>query len=117
MLTHLEAYEIMLVAWVALLAIVGIQGLISVYLEDPRPGQRPSRESWGAFALIVFLSLLDLLWAVLLVKGFFDGASAGTLSAYGILLCFTLALAFIVYRRTFVPDETLIQERDEEAFR
>lgn len=118
MLTHLEAYEIGLVAWVALLAVWGLQGLIAAYVEDPRPTvaeRRPVKESWSALLLILALIALEIFWAILFVRGIFAGASAKTLALYGALLAFTLAAALIVYRRAFVPDETLLQERDEEA--
>jgi hypothetical protein len=120
MLTHLEAYEIGLIAWAALLAIAGSQGLISAFLEDPEPREsepRAARGSWGAFSLVVILIVLELLWAVLFVAELLrvDNVSAGALAGYGALLCFTLAAAFIVYRRAFISNETLFQERDEEV--
>ena len=116
MLTHLEAYEIGLVAGVTLLAVWGLQGLIAAYVEDPKPTEaerRSANEPWSAFLLIVALITLEIFWAVLFVRGIFDGASAKTLALYGALLFFTLATALIIYRRAFVQDETLIQERDE----
>ncbi len=116
MLTHLEAYEIGLVAWVALLAVWGLQGLIAAYVEDPKPTaaeRRPVNESWSALLVILALIGLEIFWAVLFVRGIFEGASSNTLALYGVLLTFTLAAALIVYRRAFVPDETLLQERDE----
>ena len=116
MLIHLEAYEIGLVAGVTLLAIGGVQGLISAYLEDPgakEAGERSASGSWSGFTLIVALFLMELFWAFLFIRGIFHGASASTLAMYGALLFFTLAASLIAYRRTFVPSETLIQERDD----
>lgn len=113
---YLEAYEIGLVGWVALLAVWGLQGLIAAYVEDPKPtmaGHRPVNESWSALVVILALIVLEIFWAVLFVRGIFEGASANTLALYGALLSLTLATALIVYRRAFVPDETLLQERDD----
>ncbi len=114
--TPLEDYEIGLIAWIALLAIGGIQGLISAYIEGEElrtAERRPARESWGAVLLIAVLTLLEFVWITLFVQGLFGGATASTLAIYGALLFFSLVALLLVYRRAFVPDEVLMQERDD----
>ncbi len=114
--THLEAYEIGLITWVGLLLVTGVQGLISVYVEgqELRPLEhKPAREPWEAVLLVAAFTLLELLWAGGFIRGLFSVRAMSELAVYGALLSFTLAASLLVYRRAFVADESLVQERDD----
>jgi len=113
---HLKAYEIGLVAWSFLLALFGLQGLITVFLEgeelEPRAGEEREGSRW-AVALLVGLLALEVTLAVLFARGLYSGARAETLALYGGGIFLALAAMLVVYRRAFVEDEVIAQERED----
>ena len=114
---HLKAYEIGLVAWTFLLALFGLQGLITVFLEgeELEPHEGKEREgSLGAIALLAGLLALEVALAVLFARGLYTGAQAKTLALYGGGIFLALAAMLIVYRRAFVKDEVIAQEREDD---
>lgn len=114
--SHLEAYEIGLVAWVVLLSLFAIQGMISVWLEgrELKVG-KPTRasEPIAALLLAVLLALLEFIWIVQFVRGLYGGAPPAMIAIYAALLSFTLAILLLIYRRAFLSAETILQERDD----
>jgi len=114
----LERHEIFLTSVIMILAIYGIHGLVSVWLEgrELEPGRRPARHSpWAFWAILACLS------AVLAISVAFAGAIADGLRAGpdtvregflmgSLLLLFALALA--LYKHHFLPDEVLVEEPD-----
>jgi hypothetical protein len=116
--SHLYLYEVFLTSVIMILAIYGIHGLVSVWLEgrELEPGRRPTRNSpWAFWAILACLS------AVLAISVAFAGAIAEGLRAGpdtvregflmgSLLLLFALALA--LYKHHFLPDEVLVEDPD-----
>lgn len=116
LVSHLEAYELGLIAWVAVLGIFAIQGIISVWLEgqELKANELSSpSESIGALLLTALLAVLELVWAVQFVRSLYGGAPPTIVALYAALLSFTLAAILLVYRRAFVSTETIVQARDD----
>ncbi|MFQ6116688.1 MAG: hypothetical protein ACE5LQ_00320 [Candidatus Bipolaricaulia bacterium] len=114
---HLKAYEIGLVAWTFLMALFGIQGLITVFLEgkelEPHEGEERGGSPW-AVLLFAGLFLVDVAFSLLFMRGLFGGARAETLALYSGVIFLALAAMLIVYRRFFVKDEVIAQEREDD---
>lgn len=114
---HLESYEIGLVAWIFLLALFGIQGLISVWLEGKElklgREKRPS-ESPIAVIAIGILTVAELVLAVSFIQSLQANGSPKALAIYAALIFFSLAAQLCLYRRYFIADEVIAQERDDE---
>ncbi|MBI3659628.1 hypothetical protein HY230_04055 [Candidatus Acetothermia bacterium] len=114
--SHLEAYELGLVAWIIVLGIFAIQGFISVRLEGREliPGHFvPARESTISVVFTALLTVLELVWAVQFIASLYEGARPAVVATYGALLAFTLAAILLVYRQSFVSAETIVQERED----
>jgi len=115
---HLEAYEIALIVWLAVLAVYGLQGLISVYLEGRElelEGGHQARASWGSLLLLLGLLAFQIFDAAEFVTSFLGGASSQTLAVYAALGFFGLAAMLVVYRRAFISDEAIAQEREDDV--
>ena len=113
---HLEAYEIALIIWSVLLGLLGLQGLISIYLEGeveevgvyaaPKP-------SWGIVALMAALTG-GVVWAAgAFIQQGVGGETANALGPLAALMAFLLAALVGLYRRYFINDEVVAQERDD----
>lgn len=115
---HLAEYQIGLLAWILVLAVYGVIGLVSVWLEgvEPVPEVVEPRAGPGALVALALFSLAALvasvvfIWQVVLGKG-----TVSTLGASGALWMWSLAVAVAVYRRYFVSQEIIQQDRDEEV--
>ncbi len=114
---HLKAYQIGLVAWTFLLALFGIQGLITVYLEgqatEPHRGEAREGSPWAVLLLAMLLAV-ELAFSVLFARGLYGGAPSELLALYGGAIFFALAAMLIVYRRCFVRDEVIAEEREDD---
>jgi hypothetical protein len=111
---HLEAYEVWQIAWVFALALFGVQGLISVFLEgqELRPGMKEAlSESNVALLLMALLLLAELFICFKFINDLAGAASVQTLAWETSAGFFLLAAMVIVYRRWFLPHEVLVQER------
>lgn len=114
---HLAEYQIGLLAWILVLAVYGAIGLVSVWLEgtEPEPEVVEPRSGPGAlvaltvFALSALVANAVFIWQVILGKG-----TVSTLGASAVLWMWSLAAAVAVYRRYFVSQEIIQQDRDEE---
>jgi len=115
--THLEAYEIALIAWVTVLAVFGLQGLISVWLEGRElEADKPKRASEPLAAVVAMgaLALAEVFLAARLVRALHVAPEpAGTLALYASLGAFILAVMLIIYRRYFIDDEVIVGERED----
>lgn len=112
---HLEAYEIALIIWSALLGLLGLQGLISIYLEgevEEVGVYAPSTPPWKLIALIAVLSGGVVWTAVAFIQRVVNGTDDG-LGALATLMAFLLAALVGLYRRFFIADEVIAQQRDD----
>lgn len=114
---HLESYEIALIIWSFLLGILGLQGLISIYLEGEidEPGVRPATQApWGVLVLMAVLSAANVGTAWIFVQQLYAGAAPSSLGQLAALLAFLLAALVGLYRRYFIDDVVVAQERDDD---
>jgi hypothetical protein len=114
--THLDAYQIALIAWGFVLALYGVQGVLSVWLEGRElklkgQGERPREPLW-VLVVILALTALELLLAVRFVLGL-PTAPARQLALDAGLLFMVLAVMLVLYRKYYVADEVMAQERDD----
>lgn len=112
---HLDAYQIGLIAWAFLLALYGIQGLLSAWQEGQElvPGrrERPKEPLWALLAaagLTGFIFYLAIRFILELGE-----APPRRLALDAGLLFLALAAMLVLYRKYFVPDEAVEQERDD----
>lgn len=113
---HLEAYEIALVIWSFLFGLLGLQGLISIYLEGEteQPGTHPPRPAPAAvIALMAGLAAANVWVAWVFVAQLFQGGEPVSLARWAALMALTLAALVGLYRRYFIADEVLAQDRDD----
>lgn len=114
---HLEAYEIALIIWSFLLGLLGVQGLVSIFLEGEvdEVGARPARPiSGGVLTLAALLMALEIWLSVQLVRELFaEDGSAVTAARIMALLAFGLATLIGLYRRYAVDDVVVAQDRDD----
>lgn len=115
---HLDAYEVALIIWSFLFGLLGLQGLISIWLEGEvdEPGERPAPSPGrGALIFAALLTAGEVGLSVHLVRQLFGGGSpdpeaAGRTMA---LLALGLALLLMLYRRYAVDDAVIAQDRDD----
>jgi uncharacterized membrane protein (DUF4010 family) len=115
---HLEAYEIALIIWSFLFGLLGLQGLISIYLEGEtdEPGVRPVQPApWGVMIFMAALTAANVATAWLFVQQLYQGASPSSLGQLAALLAFLLAALVGLYRRYFIDDVVISQERDDDV--
>jgi hypothetical protein len=114
---HLKAYEIGLVAWTFLLGLFGVQGLITVFLEgevvEPHEGEEREGSPW-AVLLMAGLWAAEVVFSVLFARGLYGGARSEVLALYSGAIFLALAAMLIVYRRCFIKDEVVAQEREDD---
>jgi hypothetical protein len=114
---HLTEYQIGLLAWILVLAVYGVIGVVSVWLEgvEPVPEVVEPRPGLGALLTLSVFSLATLVASVVFIRQVVLGTGAvSTLGASGALWMWSLAIAVAVYRRYFVAQEIIQQDRDEE---
>lgn len=113
---HLESYQIALIVWGFVLALYGVQGLLSVWLEGQQlqPGERGSaREPWWAVAAIAVLAGAEIALAVQFIQNLQRQSDPQQLALDGALLFVGLATMLVLYRKYFIADEVIIQDRDD----
>lgn len=114
---HLTAVEIGLVAWTFLLALFGAQGLITVFLEgagvEPHEGQEREGSPW-AVAILVGLLALEIAFSALFAVGLTSGALSEVLALDSGIVFLALTAMLIIYRRYFIKDEVIAQEREDD---
>lgn len=115
---HLDAYEIGLIAWGFLLALYGLQGILSVWLEGRElvPGRsrreaRPESPLW-VLSIALGLTAFVLVWAVRFIQEL-PTAPSRQLALDAGLLFLGLAAMLVLYRKYFLADEIVAQERDD----
>lgn len=114
---HLTEYQIGLLAWVLVLAVYGMIGLLSVWLEGvegipERVEPRPGAGALAAVSLSAVAALAGSVWFIVQVV-----SGTGPVLALGLSGTFwmwSLAIAVALYRRHFMVRETIQQDRDEE---
>jgi len=114
--THLDSYQIALIAWGFLLALYGVQGVLSVWLEGRElrlnaHRERPREPLW-VFVVVLGLTALEFFLAVRFVMGL-PTAPARQLALDSGLLFLVLAAMLVLYRKYFVEDEVVAGERDD----
>ncbi len=113
--THLDAYQIALIAWGFLLALYGVQGVLSVWLEGrelvPGPTERPPEPVWSLIAALG-LAALVMAWAIKFM-GELATAPPRQLALDAGVLFLGLALMLVLYRRYFITHEAVTQDRDD----
>ncbi len=113
---HLESYQIALIVWGFVLALYGVQGLLSVWLEgrELQPAEKNSaREPLGAVVAITLVVGVVLFCAVQFVHSLQHHPDPQRLALYGALLFLGLAAMLVLYRKYFVDDEVVTQDRDD----
>lgn len=112
---HLDSYQIALIVWGFVLALYGLQGLLSVWLEGAaQPGEKsPAPEPLGAVAAIAILAGIEIFLAVRFVQSLQHQPEPQRLAFYGALLFFGLAAMLVLYRKYFIGDEVITQDRDD----
>ncbi|HED03235.1 MAG TPA: hypothetical protein ENI60_00465 [Candidatus Fraserbacteria bacterium] len=113
---HLESYEIALVIWSFLFILLGLQGLISVYLdgEVEQVEVRPAKPApWPVVWFMLLLTAANVGTAWEFAQQLFHGASPSSLGQLAALLLFILAALIGLYRRYFIADVVVAQERDD----
>lgn len=114
---HLTEYQIGLLAWVLVLAVYGIIGLASVWLEgvEPVPERVEPDAGLGALVALGVFAIAALAGSVFFVRQVILGAGSMTaLGLSGVFWMWSLAIAVALYRRYFMAGETIEQDRDEE---
>lgn len=114
---HLTEYQIGLLAWVLVLAVFGMIGVVSVWLEgvEPIPERVEPHPGLAALVVIAVFALAALAGSVFFIRQAVLGTGAmATLGFAGTFWMWTLAVAVAVYRRYFMVAETIQQDRDEE---
>ncbi len=114
--SHLEAYELGLVAWVIVVGLFAIQGFLSIWIEgrELKVGESArASESAVALLLAAFLTVLTLVLAWQFMLSLYRGAPPSVIAVYAALSLFTLAAFILIYRRAFVPSETIVQAHDD----
>ncbi len=113
---HLEAYEIALIIWSLLFGLLGLQGLVSIYLEgevdEPRVQPAPNAP-WRVVALMALLTAANVWLAWQFVQGLYQDVPATSLARTAALLMFLLAALIGIYRRYFIDDVVIAQDRDD----
>lgn len=114
---HLTEYQIGLLAWVLVLAVYGMIGLLSVWLEgvEPIPEVREPRAGSGALLAMSVFAVAALVGSVRFIDRVVAGTGeALTLGLWGTFWMWSLAMTLALYRRHFMAAETIQQDRDEE---
>lgn len=115
---HLDAYQIGLLAWAFLLALYGVQGALSVWLEGRElhvePGEQrgdPRAPLWSLLAALGLTGFV-LVWAFKFAAELATAPSRQLALDSGLLFV-ALAAMLALYRRHFLRDEVLAQDRDD----
>lgn len=113
---HLESYQIALIVWGFVLALYGVQGLLSVWLEGQqlRPAEKnPAREPLGAVVVMALVAGVVLFFAVQFIQGLRYQPDPQRLALDGAVLFFGLAAMLVLYRKYFLGEEVVTQDRDD----
>ena len=113
---HLDAYEIALIIWSFLFGLLGLQGLVAIWLEGEvdEVGERPAPPiGWGVLGLAALLVAGEIGLSIRLVGLLFEGSSPEAAGRTMALLALGLALLVMLYRRYAVDDVVVAQDRDD----
>lgn len=115
---HLEAYEIGLLIWSFLFGVLGLQGLLSIYLEgevEVVGTKKPPLAPWYIVVLMGSLMLANLWLSWRFVQLLFQDASVATeLGTSAALMALLMVGMLALYRRYFIADKVVAQARDDE---
>lgn len=115
---HLEAYETGLLVWSFLFGVLGLQGLLSIYLEGETKevGTHPVLPApWYTVVLMAFLLAANLGLAWRFVRLLFQGgATTAELGTNAALMFLLLAGMLALYRRHCIADKVVAQSRHDE---
>lgn len=115
---HLESYEIALIIWSFLFLLLGLQGLISIYLEGETNFARRIKAhggSWWTVLITVVLTAGVVWFSWQFVYGLFNGGTPEGLSQLAGLVALLLAVLVGIYRKSFVDDVVVEQERTDDV--
>jgi len=115
---HLESYEIALIIWSFLFGLLGLQGLISIYLEGEveESGVRPAKAPpLSVVALMAVLTAANVWMAWAFIRQLYQGTPPTSLGRTAALLMFLLAALVGLYRRYFIDDVVVAQDRDDDV--
>jgi hypothetical protein len=113
---HLEAYQVAVLVWSFVFGILGLQGLISIYLEGDlvKVGNHaPARLSWGVIVFAVAALLLNLWGAWEFVQQLLNQGTPQTLALLAALQAFILVLLLGIYRRYCIDNQVIDQDRND----
>jgi len=116
LLEHLEAYEIALVVWSFVFGLLGLQGLISIYLEGDIKAvgtHAPPQPTWPILILVVALLAVNFWSAWTFVQLLFNEGAPETLGRLAALMAFILAALVAIYRRYCIEDIVVGKTRDD----
>jgi hypothetical protein len=113
--SHLEAYDVWEIAWIFVLALFGVQGLISVFLEGQKLHPGPEKTPAESGMAVLWMLLLLAGEVFISVRFIFDlpEAPVQTLAVEASAGFFVLAAMALVYRRSFLPEEAALHERED----
>lgn len=111
----LKVLELGAVAWAVGLAVFGVQGLISVFLEgrELQLGRVHPRLTGPLSLAVAVLSLVLFGIAIFLTVGLTSDWGVKALGALAGAGCLVLALLLVSYKEAFVGDEATLDDRDD----
>lgn len=115
-LAHMEAYEVALVIWSFVLGLLGLQGLISIYLEGDVKAvgtHAPPPLTWPVMLLVLALLALNFWSAWTFVQLLFGEGSPEALGRLASLMVFILAALLVIYRRYCIEDKVVGKPRND----
>lgn len=115
---HLSEYQIGLLAWVLVLAVFGIVGVASVWLEGRELSEAHPAPAGGnvAAAAVTLFAVAALGGSALFMRQVAGGdASVAALGVTATFWMWSLAAALAAYRRYFMAGEVIQQDRHDEV--
>ncbi len=114
---HLDAYEVALVIWSFLFGLLGLQGLISTFLEGEVDAVGTHPEPKSSLVVVVLMAALTavIMWSAWTFTQQLLLGSSETLGWLAALIALAMSALIGLYRRYFIPDEVIAQARDDEV--
>jgi hypothetical protein len=112
---HLDAYEVALVVWSFLFGLLGLQGLISTYLEGEVDTVGTHSEPKSSVVVVVLMAALTatIMWSAWTFAQQLLLGSSETLGWLAALMSLAMSALIALYRRYFISDEVIAQARND----